>query len=150
MKKNIASVSRAAVEPALADAGFTVWDVRYEKEANVWTLVFELDRGENMSMSDCEEANGIIEPVIDALDPIENAYVLEVSSAGLTRTLRTEYHYGQAAEKGWDVELKLFRPVSGAKELKGKITSCGGETLTLESGAVIEIKNIAKATAILG
>ena len=150
MKKNVASVSREAVEPALANAGFTVWDVRYEKEANVWTLVFELDRGENMSMSDCEEANGLIEPIIDALDPIENAYVLEVSSAGLTRTLRTEYHYEQAVKNGWDTEIKLFKAVSGAKELKGKITSYGGDTLTLENGTVIEIKNIAKATAILG
>ena len=44
MKKNVASVSREAVEPALVSAGCTVWDVRYEKEANVWNLVFELDR----------------------------------------------------------------------------------------------------------
>ena len=90
MKKNVASVSREAVEPALVSAGFTVWDVRYEKEANVWTLVFELDRGENMSMSDCEEANAIIEPIIDGLDPIEGAYVLEVSSAGLKILLASQ------------------------------------------------------------
>ena len=149
MKKNIASVSRAAVEPALVSAGFTVWDVRYEKEANVWNLVFELDRGENMSMADCEEANAIIEPIIDELDPVEGAYVLEVSSAGLTRTLRTRYHYETAVKNGWECELKLFRALSGAKELHGVITSLGEETLALGETEV-EIKNIAKATAILG
>ncbi len=149
MKKNVASVSREAVEPALVSAGFTVWDVRYEKEANVWNLVFELDRGENMSMSDCEEANAIVEPIIDELDPIEGAYVLEVSSAGLTRVLRTRYHYETAVKNGWECELKLFRALSGAKELRGVITSLGEETLVI-SGTEIEIKNIAKATAILG
>ena len=150
MKKNVSSVSRAAAEPALTNAGFSVWDVRYEKEANTWTLVFELDRGENMSMADCEEANAIIEPIIDELDPIENAYVLEVSSAGLTRVLRTEYHYSCAKENGWDCEFKLFTAIGGAKELKGKIVSYTDGSLTLDTGAEISIKNIAKATAILG
>ena len=150
MKKNVASVSRAAVEPALEKAGFSVWDVRYEKDSGAWTLVFELDRGDNMSMSDCEEANAIVEPIIDELDPVEGAYVLEVSSAGLTRVLRTPYHFECAAKNGWDCEFKLFAAENGVKELKGKITSFNTETLTVDGNVNLKIKNIAKAAAILG
>ena len=149
MKQNIAEKARALVEDKVKEAGFTLWDVRYEKEAGDWTLVFELDRGENMSMSDCEEANSIIEPIIDEADPIADPYVLEVSSAGLTRVLRTEYHYAKAIENGWDTEFRFFKAENGAKELKGVVTSQTESTVTV-NGNEISKKNIAKATAILG
>lgn len=149
MKQNIAEKARSLIEEKVNEAGFTVWDVRYEKEAGDWNLVFELDRGENMSMSDCEEANAIIEPIIDEADPIADPYILEVSSAGLTRILRTEYHYSKAIENGWDCSFKFFKAENGAKELNGKVTSQTESTVTV-NGNEINKKNIAKATAILG
>ena len=149
MKQNIAEKARALIEDKVKEAGFTIWDVRYEKEAGDWNLVFELDRGENMSMSDCEEANAIIEPIIDEADPIADPYILEVSSAGLTRLLRTEYHYAKAIENGWNAEFKFFKAEDGVKELRGIVSSQTETTVTVD-GKEISKKNIAKATAILG
>lgn len=149
MKQSISQIARGLVEEKIVAAGFTLWDVRYEKEGEDMNLVFELDRGENMSMSDCEEANDIINPIIDEADPIQGAYILEVSSAGLTRNLRTDYHFETAAQKGWNVQIKLYKAENGKKELSGKITEADGETITLEENK-INRKNIAKATAILG
>lgn len=149
MKQSIAEKSRSLIEAKVNEAGFTVWDVRYEKEAGDWNLIFELDRGENMSMSDCEEANAIIEPIIDSEDPIADPYILEVSSAGLTRILRTEYHYSKAIENGWNCVIKLFKAEDGAKELNGVVTSQTDTTVTVGEKEISK-KNIAKATAILG
>jgi ribosome maturation factor RimP len=155
VKQNIALTARKLVEQKVTDAGFCIWDVRYEKDAGVWTLVFELDKAaesgtdENMSMSDCERANAIIEPIIDEADPIEESYTLEVSSAGLTRSLRTDYHFETAVKKKWPVMLKLFTPVGDAKELSGVITSSDGTEIEINQ-IKIERKNIAKAAVVLG
>lgn len=149
MKQSIAEKARGLIEEKVKEAGFTVWDVRYEKEAGDWNLVFELDRGENMSMSDCEEANAIIEPIIDEADPIADPYILEVSSAGLTRNLRTFFHYSKAIENGWNCVFKLFKAEDGVKELSGVATDQTEDTITVGE-KVITKKNIAKATAILG
>lgn len=166
MKQNIATVARELVERQINDEGFVIWDVRYEKEAGVWNLVFELDKragegytgGENaeagsvsMTMTDCERANGIIEPIIDKADPIEGSYMLEVSSAGLTRILRTDFHFETALKRNWDVQVKLFTAVDGIniKEIKGNLASVNGEEIEINN-IKINRKNIAKVVAILG
>ncbi|MDD4124415.1 MAG: hypothetical protein PHW77_01620 [Eubacteriales bacterium] len=156
MKHNIAITARKLVERQINDGGFIIWDVRYEKEAGVWNLVFELDRvqteeGNNasMSMNDCEKANTIIEAVIDKADLIEGSYMLEVSSAGLTRILRTDYHFETALKKNWEVQIKLYSAADGIKETIGRIASVSGEEIEINN-IKINRKNIAKAVAILG
>ncbi len=158
MKQNIAENAKRLVERQIQEAGFALWDVRYEKEAGVWNLVFELEKlaeGEDMgmTMADCERANNIIEPIIDKADPIEGAYTLEVSSAGLTRRLRTECHFETALKKNWDVRLKLYKAETCAgvccKEINGVITRIGEDEITIDD-ITISRKNIASAEALLG
>ena len=44
MKKNIAETVRSLVEKPLGDAGFSLWNVRYEKEGKDFVLLVEVDR----------------------------------------------------------------------------------------------------------
>ncbi|MGI6715880.1 MAG: ribosome maturation factor RimP [Eubacteriales bacterium] len=153
MKQNIASTARSLVEGELNKAGFAIWDVRYEKDSGVWNLVFEVDLypsdGRSMSMTDCERANAIINPIIDKADLIESSYTLEVSSAGLTRNLKSNFHFETACKEGWDVQIKLYTAVDGMKEFSGKISAFSGKEIEM-GNIIINRKNIARATAVLG
>ncbi len=147
MKKNIAETVRELVEKPLADAGFSLWNVRYEKEGSDFVLLVEVDREGGVDMNECSRANDIVEPLVDAADPIEGSYCLEVASAGMYRDLLKPEHYEYAKQKNAPVTVKTFTPVNGVKEFEGKIDDADGDTVTI-NGIKIDKKNIAKITAV--
>ncbi len=147
MKKNIAETVKELVEKPLNDAGFSLWNVRYEKEGGDFVLLVEVDRPQGVDMDACSVANDIVEPIIDEADPIEGAYCLEVASAGMYRDLLKPFHFDYAMEKNADVTLKTFKAVNGTKEFEGKLTSADSEFVCM-GDIKIERKNIAKITAV--
>lgn len=154
MKKNIAKTAEDLVTEKLSHEGFDLWDVRYEKDAGVWNLVFEVEKrllspgAKGMTMADCECANRIVEPIIENADLIDEPYTLEVSSAGLTRLLRTETHFERALKEGWNTHIKLFAPQDGVREFRGAL-SFAAKTEVGIGGVQIKKKNIARAVALL-
>lgn len=82
---------------------------------------------------------------LDAEDYIEDAYILEVSSPGLGRTLKKEKHLSKSI--GMEVELKTFKPVNGSKDFEGVLKAFDNDTLTLtvedDQDLVFQRKDIA-------
>ena len=77
-----------------------------------------------------------IDPVLDELDPIEDAYDLEVSSPGIERELRTDAHIEYAV--GERVELRLFAPVDGQKRFEGVLAGLGeNREILLDDGNAV-------------
>ena len=146
MKKNIAETVRSLVEKPLGDAGFSLWNVRYEKEGKDFVLLVEVDRDGGVDMDACSVANDIVEPIIDSADPIEGPYCLEVASAGMYRELLKPEHFTAATAINAEVTLKTFKPVDGKKEFSGKLDAADDATVTV-SGTVVDKMNIAKMTA---
>ncbi len=66
-----------------------------------------IDKPGGIFMDDCEQLSRAVDPLIDQLDPTEHEYVLEVSSPGLARALRTDAHL--EAYIGKDIKLRLYR-----------------------------------------
>lgn len=147
MKKNIALTVRELVEKPLAGGGFSLWNVKYEKEGSEFVLLIEVDKEGGVDMDACSVANDIVMPIIDSADPIENAYCLEVASAGMYRDLLKPEHFEIALAKSTEVTVKTFKPVSGTKEFEGVLTSYDGNTVQVGS-VTLELKNIAKITAL--
>ena len=119
MKKNggvVATVKRIA-EPIANDLGYELWDVEYVKEGADYYLRITIDSEEGITIDDCERMHRAIDPVLDEEDPIEGFYHLEVSSTGIERELKTDRHI--EASEGWDVEVRLYAPVDGAKSFTG-------------------------------
>lgn len=146
MKKNIAETVRSLVEKPLCAAGFSLWNVRYEKEGQDYVLLIEVDRDSGVDMDACSAANDIVEPIVDSADPIEGPYCLEVASAGMYRELLKPEHFAAATAINAEVSLKTFMPVDGKKEFAGRLDSADDVTITV-SGTIIDKKNIAKMTA---
>ena len=115
--KNIAAVVYALAEPVAESLGLVLWDVEYVKEGTEWYLRITIDTEEGVTIDDCERMHRAIDPLLDEADPIENSYHLEVSSPGLERELKNDFHL--AACCGEAVEVRLFAPVDGAKVWSG-------------------------------
>lgn len=131
--KNIAAKVKALVEEPIVNAGYTLWDVAYYKEGPEMILEISIDKQGGISINDCSEVTRIIEPMIDELDPIEESYCLQVSSAGTVRPLDRDEHIKFALDNKLNVTLGLYVAVDGSKEYVGVIESFDGENIVLNS-----------------
>ena len=104
-------------EPLAAEMGLELWDVEYVKEGARRVLRVTIDNDDGITIDDCERMHRAIDPVLDAIDPIEESYDLEVSSPGIERDLRTDAHID--ASVGERVEVRFFAPVEGRKTVEG-------------------------------
>lgn len=121
------------LEPIAAANQVDVWDIEYKKEGPDYVLRVYLDKDEGISLDDCERVSRALEAVLDEQDPIPQAYLLEVSSAGLDRAIKYERHFHKCM--GQDVDVKLFAPVDGIKEFTATLHGFDGESVTfLENG----------------
>ncbi len=78
----------ALVEPILADLGFELVDLEYQREERGWVLRFYLDKEGGITLDDCAEASREISSILDVEDVVDTAYNLEVSSPGIERPLK--------------------------------------------------------------
>jgi ribosome maturation factor RimP len=68
--------------------------------------------------------------VLDAADPIERAYELEVSSPGFDRPLRTRAHFERFL--GSEARVELVAPVEGRRRFRGVLKELADEDLVME------------------
>lgn len=149
-KSNIAAKVRNAVESVITEAGYSLWDVSYYKEGPEMILEISIDRQGGISINDCSAVTRLIEPIIDELDPVEESYCLQVSSAGLVRPLERDDHIRFACESRLNVTVGLYVAVDGSKEYSGVIDSFDGDSINLISDGItrrFEMKQISKINA---
>lgn len=80
-----------------------------------------------LDIEDCAELSRRISDLLDAVDPIEEAYRLEVSSPGIDRPLTRPQDYADWA--GYDARVKLAEPIEKRKHFDGKIISRDGDVV---------------------
>ena len=128
MKKSnggvVGAVTKIA-EPLAEELGYFLWDVEYGKEGADMYLRITIDSEEGIDIDDCEKMHRAIDPLLDEADPIEGAYHLEISSPGIERELKTDLHI--TACEGWDVEVRLYAPIDGAKSYLGVLLGLDDE-----------------------
>ena len=115
----------------LVDAhGFELVDVEYVKEGGSWYLRAYIDKPGGIAVDDCEVISRALSDLLDEHDFIEDSYILEVSSPGLTRQLKKENDFKRSIGKL--VEIKTFAKVNGAKEFEGILKAYDADTVTIE------------------
>jgi ribosome maturation factor RimP len=77
------------------------------------------DRSGDMNVEDCATLSRAISEVMDAADPVDGDYVLEVSSPGIDRPLTRLQDFETYA--GYEARLELDRLADGRKRFKGGI-----------------------------
>ncbi len=76
------------VLPIVADLGFELVDLEYQRENRGWVLRFFLDKEGGINLDDCAAASREISSLLDVENVISSAYHLEVSSPGIERPLK--------------------------------------------------------------
>ena len=132
---NTVGAVRAIAEPIAQSLGLSIWDVRFLKEGATWYLRIFIDKPGGVSIDDCVDLTHAINGPLDAADPIEQAYCLEVSSPGVERELTRDEHF--RAYLGAPVKVRTIRPVDGARDFAGTLEDYadGQIALRLPDGA---------------
>ena len=132
---NTVAVVRQIVEPIAQQLGLSIWDIRFVKEGTQWYLRIFIDKPGGVSIDDCVDMTHAINKPLDDADPIEQAYLLEVSSPGIERELTRPEHFEISAGK--KIKVKTIRPIDGQREFSGILEGFddGNVTLRCADGA---------------
>lgn len=147
-QSNIEQRTEELLTPIAAAQGVTIYDVEYVKEGPDYYLTCYIDKEGGVNIGDCEAVSRALSDAIDAQpEYIPDAYVLQVSSPGLGRTLTRDRHYANSI--GLEVEGTTFKPIADkVKTFTGILKAFDKDTVTLETEGgeplVLERKNIAK------
>ena len=146
---NIEEKVEGLIQPIIANLGYSLYDVIYEKEAKDYYLRVFIDSPNGIDLNDCEKVNDAITDKLDEADYIKDAYFLEVSSCGLERALRKDKHLEEQLDK--EIEVRLFKAIDKKKQLQGILKEFDKEKLILQiqnKDIEIERKNISQAKTI--
>ena len=88
--KEILERVRPIADRILMNQGMELVEVEYRREARGWVLRLTIDKEGGVTLDDCGRTSQVVGRELDVEDFISAAYVLEVSSPGLTRPLRSE------------------------------------------------------------
>ncbi len=127
--KNTVALVWDLAEPIAKELGLSIWDVRFLKEGTQWYLRIFIDKEGGVSIDDCVDFHHAINDPLDELDPIEQAYILEVSSPGVERDLVRDEHF--LSNIGSKVKVKMIRPVEGKREFSGILESYDEKNITV-------------------
>ena len=120
-REEIEQRTEALVLPILEEGNFLLWDVEYVKEGQDMYLRVYADKEGGIGIDDCVQISRSLEARLDEEDFIKDAYILEVSSPGLTRKLKKERDYLRSIGRLTDV--KLYAAKDGLKEFTAELKS---------------------------
>ncbi len=127
--RRLAAEVIALLEGELAGQGFELLDVRVFRGGGRITLRIFVDTAEGgISLDEVATASRTVSMLLEEADRIADPYVLEVSSPGVRRPLRTRAHY--LAAVGQRVEVKVA-VTDGNKRLRGTLLEVGATSVTI-------------------
>lgn len=132
--------AEALLAPIVQAYDCEVYDVEYVKEGKEWYLRAYIDKPDGVSINDCENVSRVFSEKLDEEDFIPDAYILEVSSPGLGRTLKKDRHFEKSL--GDEVEVKTYKPIDRQKEFIGILKAYDKDTVTIELEMDSETKDM--------
>ena len=129
--RTIETRTEEVLAPIAEANGVEIYDVEYVKEGSDWYLRAYIDKPEGVNILDCENVSRALSDKLDEEDFIDDAYILEVSSPGLGRTLKKDKHLEKSL--GEEVELRLYKPKDKQKEVAGILKAFDENSVTIET-----------------
>ncbi|EMB89087.1 ribosome maturation factor RimP [Streptococcus mutans] len=147
----LVDIVRPVVAPVIPKP-FELVDIEYEKLGGNYVLSILVDKPEGITVEDAADLTDIISPLLDTIkpDPFPEQYMLEISSPGLERPLKTAQSLMNAV--GHYINVSLYQAIDKVKVFEGDLTAFDGETLTMtyldktqQKTVTIPYKMVAKA-----
>lgn len=117
------------VSPIIEQNNLELVDVEYVKEGSDYYLRIYADKEGGITIGDLEIVNRAMSDLLDEDDFIKDAYILEVSSPGLTRPLKKEKDFARSIGKL--VEIRTFKKIGSYKEFEGELLAYDDQSVTI-------------------
>ncbi|MBE0552824.1 MAG: ribosome maturation factor RimP [Rhodobacteraceae bacterium] len=118
------------VGPVIEGLGFELVRIRLMGGATR-TLQIMADRPEGgIGVDECGDISTAVSAVLDVEDPIEENYVLEVSSPGIDRPLTRLKDF--ETWKGWEARIETTELIDGRRRFKGGLMGVEGDEVLIE------------------
>ena len=132
MSQKIINLVTAVVAPAIPEP-YELVDIEYEKLGGDYVLSVLIDKPGGITVEDTADLTEIISPLLDTIqpDPFPDQYMLEVSSPGLERPLKTKEALTNAVRHGKADNLWI-EAIDKIKIFQGDLVAFDGETLTID------------------
>lgn len=128
------------VNPILDELSLELVDIEFKKEGKNWFLRVFIDSESGVDLEDCTKVSEQLSEKLDAEDPIEQAYYLEVSSPGAERPLKKQQDMLNAVGK--NIHVTTYAPINGEKAFEGKLASFDEEIVTIEYKVKTKVKTV--------
>lgn len=138
----------AYVEPHARALGFELVRVRLGPGEDGRTLQIMAERPETgqLTLDDCSALSRRISDALDADDPIEGAYRLEVSSPGIDRPLTRPKDFENWA--GHKAKVLFLEPMDGRKSIAAPLGGLEGEAARV-GDLLVPLANVKSAKLVL-
>ncbi len=151
MAGKVAQICEEKINPIIEKMGYEVVEVEYVKKVDGMNLTFYIDNDNGITIEDCEKVNDIIEPLLDEINPTNDAtYILNVSSPGLDRPIKSQRDFLRNKDKL--VEITLYSSQNGKKKYKGLLKKFDDEFVEIEDNNIMiqfEKKNVAQVSPVI-
>ncbi|MCF8484460.1 MAG: ribosome maturation factor RimP [Rhodobacteraceae bacterium] len=118
------------IGPVIEGMGFELVRVRL-MGGKTRILQIMADRPDGgIEVDECAAISTAISAVLDVEDPIEDNYVLEVSSPGIDRPLTRLKDFEMW--KGWEARIETTELIDGRRRFKGGLAGVEGEEILIE------------------
>ena len=119
-----------ALEPRAAEEGVEVVTVEIVGARKSPTIRVYIDTENGVGFDELSSAQSWIDAIVEEMDPFPGAYMLEVSSPGIDRPLRTPQHF--ADRIGEQAVVKTTGKIEGRATFSGTIAQADDEAVTIE------------------
>lgn len=122
----------AEIKPIIEGHNDEFIDIEYVKEKGQNYLRIYVDRENGIDMDEIAGLSELISVKLDEIepDPFPDPYVLELSSPGIERPLKTERDWQKAVNNY--VHVSLYQKILGQKEYEGTLESFNDEEIKME------------------
>lgn len=118
------------VTPAIEGLGFELVRIRLMGgQRRVLQIMADRPEG-GIEVEDCAKISTAVSAVLDVEDPIEDAYVLEVSSPGIDRPLTRLKDFD--TWRGWEARLETSELIDGRRKFKGTLQGAEDDEVLIE------------------
>jgi ribosome maturation factor RimP len=122
------------VGPVIEGLGFELVRIRLMGgKTRILQIMAERPEG-GIGVDECGDISIAVSAVLDVEDPLEDNYVLEVSSPGIDRPLTRLKDFEMW--KGWEARIETTELIDGRRRFKGDLAGVEGDEvlITLEEG----------------
>lgn len=118
------------IKPVVESLNYNFYHLEFVKEDGENYLRIYIDSPHGITLNDCEKVSRRVSDLLDEEDPIPYSYYLEVSSAGIFRTLFTDEHLKMY--NGSTVKVSIKGTFQGKKEFLGKLAGFDSEEIYID------------------